>query len=100
MFRTRQETTRVTKLLDAHGNQRVIRKHGKMGITKHVNILAALEMRALRYQNKGHAKADQDEILYDESMEENGTIDTEDLSDFDADALGEQYQNILTATTL
>ena len=100
MFRTRQETTRVTKLLDSHGNKRVIRQHGKMGLIKHVNILAALEMRALRYQNKGHVKEDQDEILYDEAMDETCTIDTAELSDFDADALGEQYQKILTATTL
>ena len=38
-----------------------------MGLIKHVNILAASEIRALRYQNKGHAKADQDKILYDEA---------------------------------
>ena len=50
-----------------------------MGLTKHVNILAALEMRALWYQNKGHAKADQDEILYDEAMEKIGTIYTAEL---------------------
>ena len=96
MFRTRQETSRVTKILDAHGNKRVIRKHVKMGLIKHVNIIAALEMIALRYHNKGHAKSDQDEILYDESMDETGTIDIAELSDFDADALGEQYQKILT----
>ena len=71
-----------------------------MGLTKHVNILAALEMRALWYHNKGHAKVDQDEIMYDEAMDETGTINTAELSDFDADALGEQYQKILTATTL
>ena len=76
-------------------NKRVIRQHGKMGLTKHVNILAALEMRALRYHNKGHAKADQDKIMYDEAMDKTGTIDTEELSDFDADALGGQYQKIL-----
>ena len=81
MFRTRQETTRVTKLLDAHGNKRVIRQHGNMGLTKHVNILSALEMRALRYHNKGHAKADQDKILYDEAMDETGTINTSEISD-------------------
>ena len=74
MFRTRQETTRVTKVLDAHGNKRVIRQHVKMGLTKHVNILAALEMRTLRYHNKGYAKADQDEILYNEAMDETNTI--------------------------
>ena len=71
-----------------------------MGLIKHVNILAASEMRALRYHNKGHAKADQDKILYDEAMDEIGTIDTAELSDFDADVLGEQYQKHLTATTL
>ena len=69
----------------------MIRQHGNIGITKHVNILAALEMRALRYQNKGHTEADQDKILYDEAMDETGTIDTAEFSDFDADALGGQY---------
>ena len=63
-----------------------------MGIIKHVNILAALEMRDLRYHNKGDAKADQDKILYNEAMDKTGTIYTAELSDFDADALGEQYQ--------
>ena len=58
-----------------------------MGLIKHVDILAALEMRALRYHNKGHAKADQDKILYNESMDKTGTIDIAELSDFDADAL-------------
>ena len=88
MFRTRQETTQVKKVLDAHGNKRVIRQHGKMGLTKHVNIIAALEMRALRYHNKGHAKSDQDKILYNEAMDKTGTIDTSELSEFDADASG------------
>ena len=104
VFRTRQESTRVTKLLDNHGNRRVIRQHGKMGLTKHASILAAFEMRALRYQHKGHAKADQDEILYNEAVDETGTIDTAELSDTDADSctesLGEQYQINLTAATL
>ena len=38
--------------------------------------------------------------MYDEAMDKTGTIDTAELSDFDADALGGQYQKILTATTL
>ena len=75
-----------------------------MGLTKHASILAALEMRALRYQYKGHTKADQDEILYDEAVDETGTIDTSELSDSDADSytdlLGEQYQINLTVATL
>ena len=57
-------------------------------------------MRALRYHNKGNAKADQDKILYDEAMDKTSTINTSELSDFDADALGEQHQKILTSTTL
>ena len=81
MFRTRQEISRVTKLLNAHGNKWVIRKHGKMGLIKHVNILAALEMRDLRYHNKGHAKAHPDKILYEEAMDKTGTIDTAELSE-------------------
>ena len=75
-----------------------------MGRTKHASILAALEMRAMQYQHKGHAKADQDKILYDEAVDETGTIDTAELSDSNADSytdsLGEQYQINLTAATL
>ena len=71
-----------------------------MSLIKHVNILAALEMRALWYHNKGHAKAYQDDILYDEAMDKTGTIDTSEPSNFDVDAVGEQYHKILTATTL
>ena len=65
-----------------------------MGLIKHVNILDALEMRALRYHKKGHTKADQDKILYDEAMDKTGTIDTAEISDFDADALGENIRKI------
>ena len=100
VFRTRQETTRVTKILDAHGNKLVIRQHGKMGLIKHVNILTALEMIALRYQNKGHTKSYQDKILYDEAMDETGTNDIAELSNFDADALGEQYQFFLNSNKI
>ena len=56
-----------------------------MGLIKHVNILTALEMRPLRYHNKGHTKSDQDKIMYNEAMDENGTIDTADISDFDSE---------------
>jgi hypothetical protein len=34
-----------------------------MGLTKHINILIALEMRALRYRNKSREEVDMDEIL-------------------------------------
>ena len=62
---TRQETTRVTNLLDVSGTKRVIRQHGKLGLTKHANILSALEKRALRFRIKGQVVKDKDNVLYD-----------------------------------
>ena len=93
-FRTRQETTRVTTLLDAHDNKRIMRQQGRLALAKHVNILLALERRALRFSNKGQPRKDQDEVLYDEALDETGTVETVDLldSDSDANSLGEQYQ--------
>ena len=38
--------------------------------------------------------------MYNEDMDETGTINTSEISDFDADALGEQYQKLLATTTL
>ena len=63
-----------------------------MGITKHVNIISALKKRAMRYHNKDHHKEDTDDRLYDEAVDETGTIDTTSLTDSDADTLGEQQQ--------
>ena len=59
-----------------------------MCLTKHANILAALEIRALRYHNKGQANVYQDDILYNEAMDETGTLNTTGLSDSDVDSLG------------
>ena len=36
-FRTRQEITRVTTMLDVRGNKRVIRQQGKLGLAEHVS---------------------------------------------------------------
>ena len=47
-----------------------------MSLTKHNNILSALEMRALRYHNKGQNKIDINEVLYDEAIDETGTVNT------------------------
>ena len=88
-FRTRNQTNRVIELLDAHGSKRVIRKQGKMGLTKHNNILSALEMRASRYHNKGQNKIDMNEVLYNKAIDETGTVATENLSDSDADSYGD-----------
>jgi hypothetical protein len=79
-------------LLDAHGSKRVIRQQGKMGLTKHVRVLAALELRALRYRNKEHTQVDQDQVLYDQALDETGTVDTAGLTDSDTESMGEQQQ--------
>ena len=91
-FRTRQETTKVIRLLDAYGSKRVIRQQGKMGLTKHVRVLTALELRALWYRNKEHTQIDQDQVLYDKALDETGIMDTANLADFDAESMGGHQQ--------
>ena len=63
-----------------------------MGLTKHANIISALEKRAMRYHNKVQHSEDSDEILYDAAVDETGTIDTVSLTDSYAEALEEQQQ--------
>ena len=43
--------------------------------------MTALEMRALRYRKVGKSEADHDEILYNEALDETGTVSTEGLAD-------------------
>ena len=78
-------------MLDVRGNTRVIRQQGKLGLAKHANILSALERRALRFSNRGKPCKDHDEVLYEEALDETGTVETADLSDSDANSLGEEY---------
>ena len=59
-----------------------------MGLTKHTNILTALETRATRYRNKSKGKVDMDEVLYNEAIDETGTVSTAGLSDTDDDSWG------------
>ena len=63
-----------------------------MGLTKHVRVLAALELRALRYRNKEHKQVDQDQVLYDQALDETGTVDTAGITDSDTESMGEQQQ--------
>ena len=55
-----------------------------MGLVKHGKN-AALERRALRYRKGGKIKVDHNEILYNEALDETGTVSTEDLTDSDAE---------------
>ena len=71
-------------MLDVRGNKRVIRQQGKLGLAKHVNILSALEKRALRFSNRGQPCKDHHKVLYKEVLDETGTVETAHLSDSNA----------------
>ena len=57
-----------------------------MGLVKHEKIMAALERRALRYRKGGKIKIDHDEALYNEALDETGTVSTEGLTDSDTES--------------
>lgn len=46
-----------------------------------------LEKRALRYRRKVHNKQDADDVLYDQALDETGTVATATLSDSDDDSV-------------
>ena len=83
-FRSRNETLRTTKLVEGSRDIRIVREQGKMGLVKHEKIMAALEKRALRYRKGKEIRIDQDEVLYNEALDETGTVSTEELTDSDA----------------
>ena len=100
-FRTRQETSHVIRLVDEYGNQRFVCQQGRMGITKHQTVLSALEKRALRYRKKGHKQADMDEILYENALDETGTVSTAALSESENEFSDAEstYYNVTTEYT-
>ena len=67
-------------MLDAHGNRRWVEKHGKLQLTQHNSIMSALEKGALRFRRKGQLIDTLDEALYNEAVDETGTVDTRGLT--------------------
>ena len=61
-----------------------------MNLTKHINVLTALEKRALRYRKKGQVQLDTDEVLYNNIVYEKDTVSTASLINPDAECK-EQY---------
>ena len=84
-FRTRQESSRVIRLVDKYGNQRYVRQQGRVSITKHQTVLIALEKRALRYRRKGKEQVDWDEVLYKNALDETGTVSTTGMTEDELD---------------
>ena len=54
-----------------------------MGLVKHEKSMAALERKALRHRKGRKSVVDQDEILYNEALDEPGNVSTEGLTDSD-----------------
>eukprot|EP00956_Cyclotella_meneghiniana_P001980 scaffold2227_cov52-Cyclotella_meneghiniana.AAC.2 len=55
---------------------------GQMNRTKHMNVLSALEKRALRYKNRYGAT----QVTEVNEIDETGTVDTQGLTDEDSDS--------------
>lgn len=60
-------------------------KHGRLQLTQHNSIMSALEKRALRFRRKGQLIDTLDEALYNEAVDETGTVDTRGLTAEDDD---------------
>ena len=56
-----------------------------MNLTNHINVLTALEKRALRYRKKFQVQLDTDEVLYNDSVDETGNVSTSYLINPDAE---------------
>ena len=66
-------------MVDEYGNNNFVRRHGKMNLTKHINFLSALDKRALQYRKKGQVQLDTYEVLYNNAVDETGTVSTSSL---------------------
>jgi hypothetical protein len=86
-FRRRSETSRVIELIDAQGNREFTRQQGRMSRTKHSKVLSALEKRALRFRSKDQKQADPDKVLFNEAINETGTVSIDGLIDSDDDTI-------------
>ena len=65
----------MIKLVDQWGNMNYVQQQGRMNITRHNRVMDVLEMRALRYRNKGQ-RMDYDDKLYYDALDETGTVST------------------------
>ena len=82
-FRTRQETTSQIRLIDAQGNKKITNQQGRMNITRHQSVLSCLEKRASRYRKYRPTLKQMVEVLYQEALDETGTVSIYSLTEFD-----------------
>jgi hypothetical protein len=74
MFRRSVENRRIINLIDGHGNHTCAVQEGRMNITSHKSVLAALENRASRYSNRGPTQG-VDDNLVSWALDKTGTVD-------------------------
>ena len=86
-------------MLDVCSNVRVIRQQGKLGLANHVNIFLAWEKRAPWFSNRRQSCKDHDEVLYKDTLDGTGTVETADLSNSDANSVWGEHQKQFTTTT-
>ena len=65
------------------GNEKFINKQGRINITRHQKVLSCLEKRALRYQKYRWTLEQIDEVLYQEALDETGTVPIGSLTESD-----------------
>ena len=70
-----------------------------MSLAKYSRAMFALEKRALWYNRKGQEVADKDEVLFNETIGETGTVPIEGLTELDEDSQGTIF-TIVHATHL
>jgi hypothetical protein len=68
------ETTRRIQLIDEFGTRQYIKQRGRLNVTLHQSVLTALEQQARRYQESQSYEELEDEQLFDEAIDETGTV--------------------------
>jgi hypothetical protein len=79
-------------LIDEYGTRRYIKQRGRLEVTRHQNVVTALELRAQRYQNSKSYEELEDERLMDEAIDETGTVPRLQTGDEEANRVNVEEQ--------
>ena len=65
-----------------------------MNIIRHQSVLSCLEKRALKYRKDCPTLKQMDEVLYQESLDETGTVPLNSLTEFDKDYITSKEKTV------
>ena len=65
-----------------------------MNITRHQSVLSCLEKRALRYRKDCPTLKQRDEVLYQEALDEIGTVPIDSRTKFDKDSITSKEKTV------